>query len=193
VSTASPFPQPCGPSECNFPRLQSLTLQGFVFETTSFHDCLIIYADTLRTLRILDSWCIDPYGELVAMLNTTLSSAHSLSGVEIYGLRFLHPIKALKPVLGGITNADPEEVDEEVSQEMGNKIKGRRRLDWEIFQREGRQNEFPTFNERFRPCERPESEGALLAGRDNMVIRRVKAAETQKDREDWENKLTCCV
>jgi hypothetical protein len=75
--------------QSNFPRFSSLTLQGFVFETSSFHDCLLVYAGTLRTLRVLDSWCIDPHAEFVAMLATSLSSTLSLSGVEIYGLRFL--------------------------------------------------------------------------------------------------------
>jgi hypothetical protein len=31
-------------------------------------------------------------------------------------------------------------------------------------------------------------EKALLAGRENRVIRRVKAAKTQGEREDWQNK-----
>jgi hypothetical protein len=170
-----------------------LTLQGFVFETSSFHDCLLVYAGTLRTLHVLESWCIDPYAEFVAMLATSLSSTLSLSGVEIYGVRFLHPIKARKALPGVITNMTMEEMDDEVDEDMGEKIKERCGLDWAVCQRESREDEFSTFNERTWPCERPGLERALLAGRENMVIRRVKAAKTQEEREGWENKAVQCV
>jgi hypothetical protein len=174
--------------QSNFPRLCSLTLQGFVFETASFHDCLRVYAGSLRTLRVLDSWCIDPYAEFVAMLATSLSDTLSLSGVEICGLTFLHPVKAHKPLPGVISDMAVEEMDDEVDEDMGEKMKERRALDWAVCQRESREDEFPTFNERTWPCVRPELERALLAGRENRVVRRVKAAETQGEREDWQNK-----
>jgi hypothetical protein len=174
--------------QSNFPRLSSLTLQGFVLETASFHDCLRVYAGTLRTLRVLDSCCIDSYAEFVAMLATSLSETLSLSGVEIYGLCFLHPSKARKPLPGVISDMAVEEMDDEVDEDMGEKMKERRALDWAVCQRESREDEFPTFNERTWPCVRPELERALLAGRENRVVRRVKAAETQGEREDWQNK-----
>jgi hypothetical protein len=81
-----------------------------------------------------------------------------------------------------------EEMDNEVDQGMSEKMKIRRSLDWAVCQRESREDEFSTLNERTWPCERPELERALLAGRENMVVRRVKAAETQEEHEGWGNK-----
>lgn len=183
---------------CNFPCLRSLTLRGFVFDVSGLHDLRLVYSETLRTLHLIDCWCIDTHQEFVRMAHESLSSTLKLSGVEMYRLRFLHP--TYEPVFDW-TGAPsqfhpvrdlPAEAVDEYTEEYAAKMRDKRRLDYEFCKEKGREGELPKYNVRNWPCERPELEAVFLGGRENGVVRKANAKVDQEAMESWSHTPVRC-
>jgi hypothetical protein len=79
------------PSQPDFANLRSITLRGFVFDVAMMQDFLLGLARTLRTLRLIDCFCRDSYDAFDSFAKDTIAPALTLTGVELYGLRFDDP------------------------------------------------------------------------------------------------------
>lgn len=200
-------------ARCNFERLRFLNLRGFVFDTAALHNLLVTYASTLRFLHIIDCWCIDPHKDFRHTIRRHVRPALTLLGVEVYGLRFLRPggesrgqphsslplpLPLPLPLDSLAFAADDavenmvvreEEVDGEdwYIPEYNETMRIRRAIDLESCKAKGREKEFPKYNFRSWPCERPQVEADFLFRRPNSVVRKVKAAPAQEAAEDWRN------
>lgn len=196
------------PTKCYLPRLKSLTLRGFVFDNASLHDLLMLHRESLRSVHIIDCWSVDTYDAFCALAMHTFKPALTLSGIEIYGLRFLHPnlvpgngLAFPMPAQGQWhlplpipTTADLRAAGEidDFSEEYDERMRERRRLDYEYTERRDRLHELPRYNQRNWPRGRSELEAAFLPRRvpgvkrrGNMVVRKAKAAGTQEVVEGW--------
>lgn len=205
------FRQLLVPARCNFERLRSLTLRGFIFDTAALKDLLITYASTLQFLHILDCWCIDPHKDFRHMIRRWVRPALRLSGVEVYGLRFLRPGKekqgqphsprtpplpfpldspafAADDAVEKMVNKEEEDDgDDWYTPEYSETMRTRRAIDLESCKTKKREKEFPKHNFRSWPCERPQVEADFLLRRPNSVVRKVEAAPTQEVAENWRN------
>lgn len=76
-----------------FDSLQCLTLRGVTFEAEEMQKFLLGLAATLRTLRLVDCYCPDSYDALLAKTKDSIAPALALTGVEIWDLRFRHPMR----------------------------------------------------------------------------------------------------
>jgi hypothetical protein len=74
-------------------QLGSLILRGFVFDTDCLTSLLMDQAPGLRTLRLIDCYCMDTHKQFLAQINEELGPypkrgpCSELTGVEIFGLR----------------------------------------------------------------------------------------------------------
>ena len=154
-----------------FKSLQILTLRNFTFEQAAMHD-LLIGLKKLRTLHLIDCLSLETYDGFFTMAKTAFSPSLRLAGVEIYGLRFLefdHQAES-RPAF------DPE---------LRERTRVKRSLDYDLATACGLLAEFYPFTVRDWPCERPELEDAILGGRRNNILRKVRAAPNQEAKEGW--------
>jgi hypothetical protein len=68
--------------------LRSLSLRGFLFAVDALQELLLALTRTLRTLRLADCHCLDTYYTFFAFAKQHVAVALTLTGVEVYDLRF---------------------------------------------------------------------------------------------------------
>ena len=154
-----------------FKSLQILTLRNFTFEQAAMHD-LLVGLKKLHTLHLIDCLSLETYDGFSTMARTALSASLRLTGVEIYGLRFLEFDHQAEPRPA----FDPE---------LRDRTRVKRSLDYDLATACGLLPEFYPFTVRDWPCERPELEDAILGGRHNNILRKVRAAPNQEAKEGW--------
>lgn len=176
------FQQLLVPPQPDFPSLQSVTLRGFQFDLPSLQKFLLSHASKLRTLRLIDCYCPDSHETFEAFAKDLVALALSLTGVELYGLRFKDAIH----------HVDGPDVKEYRLMRQNDYIH-------ESVVPFGRPSTHIWYTEELKsraamagidmvsgwPYERPELEAAMLGGRKNNVVRRMHTAPTRKARDGW--------
>jgi len=76
------------PPQPDFSNLRHVTLRGFVFDVTTMQEFLLGLVPTLRTLRLIDCFCRDSHDAFSSFAKDFVDPALTLTGVELYGLRF---------------------------------------------------------------------------------------------------------
>jgi hypothetical protein len=150
-------------------QLRSLTLRGFIMDT----DCLLCVLQdqlpALRTLRLINCYCMDNHDHFVAAMEQEIGPFSELTAVEIFGMRF--------------DVAEGETVDHEYAQEYREKMQKRHTSEYERCLKKG--DEFKGLLKSDWPYERPELEAAMLGGKVNNVLRTTFAAPNDEARWHW--------
>ena len=142
-------------------RLRSLSLRGFVFSKDDFGNFLVAHSGTLRILRVIDCYLQGHYADFLDSASEDWGPQLSLTGVEVYGLRFERPDGGERTLKCARTEDWLERgAWKEVKKHMEFKLS-----EW--------------------PFERPEVEEALLCGRGNAVARKERALHDDAEREGW--------
>jgi hypothetical protein len=150
-------------------QLRSLTLRGFIMDT----DCLLcILQDqlsALRTLRLINCYCMDNHDRFVAAMEQEIGPFSELTAVEIFGMRF--------------DIAEGETTDHEYVQEYREKMQNRHASEYERSLKKG--DEFKGLLKSDWPYVRPGLEAAMLGGKVNNVLRTTFAAPNDEARWHW--------
>ena len=155
----------------HFTSLKILTLRNFTFEQGAICDFLMSLKK-LHTVHLIDCLSLGTYDGFLTTAKTTLSPSLRLTGVEIYGLRFLEFDRQAESQ----PTFDPE---------LRDKLRIKRSLDYDLATECGLLPEFYPFTVRDWPCERPELEDAILGGRHNHITRKARVALNQEAKEGW--------
>lgn len=149
--------------------LRCLSLRGFSFNAASLQTLLLDRSPGLRSLHLIDCFCGDDYETFLQILRES-QPLFKLSGIEIFGLRF-------KPL-------QSETEDHKYAQKYRAKLQARRAREYEWW-RDGRNDYLEGLLLSDWPYERPELEAALLAGKVNMISRKMYAAPSDEARDHW--------
>jgi hypothetical protein len=170
------------PTLPDFPNLRSVTLRGFKLDLHSLQEFLLSRASKLRTLRLIDCYCPDSHDTFETFAKDLVAPALSLTGVELYGLRFKDAIR----------HVDGPHVKEYRLMRQNDYIH-------ESVVPVGRPSTHIWYTEELKkrgalegidmvsgwPYERAELEATMLGGRKNNVVRRMHTAPTRKARNGW--------
>jgi hypothetical protein len=159
------------PPLSGFKSLQTLTLRGVVFEVAEMQKFLFGLASTLRTLRLVDCYCPDNYDAFLASVKDSIAPATTLTGVEIYDLRFRNAMRV----------ADSRTLRSETREHRAMRA-SRSMWSAEALTIKGRHLGGDALS--CWPYERQELEAAMLGGSMNRVTRRF-VPPSAEERHRW--------
>jgi hypothetical protein len=174
------------PSQPDFTNLKSVTLRGSVFDVAMMQDFLIGLAPTLRTLRLIDCFCRDSHDTFQSFAKDIVAPALTLTGVELYGLRFGDGTPKAEDQWIRFTNEQFNTMrreDQILDEDFPVMRPNNRVWDTEALRKRGKAINMDMVSS--WPYERLELEATMLGGRANKVARHVRTPPVLSARSYW--------